>query len=260
MSPVRGPAVWMLTALAAVSSCYGQQQPTPTVRAAVYDFTEPRQYEGHIVGRRAAEAVYALMADKGRWEMVARPLLLRLCEAEGAFAPYGIGYVQMFGDRLDAPLAVCGLVQNCIVNPERGSAQVTLVGELIETLEGNSLQSTTTVGSSERGAGEAVALDEVVDRALVQAAEDLVAAMCNFEPLTTLVMAEVTATKVLLDAGTKAGLRPGAKMLAYRRDGDGWKVVGALQVESATEDMAHAMVTTEAEAIRPNDRAVLVAR
>lgn len=250
----------MLAAIAAVSICYAQVQETPTVRVAVYDYTGPRQYEGHMVGRRAGEAVHALMLVERRWEMVNRAALLRLCAAEEASAPFALGYLQMFGDKLEAPLAVCGFVQNCMVNPERGSAQVTLVSELIETMEGTSLQSITTVASSERAGGQTLALDEVIDQALTQAAEDLVAAIYNFEPLAAPVMADVTEGKVLLDAGAKAGLAPGAKMLAYRRAGDDWVVVAALLVESVTEDLAHARVTAQREAIRPNDRAVLVAR
>jgi hypothetical protein len=250
----------VLTAMAAVSICYGQDQPAPKVRVAVYDFTGPRHYQGHMVGRRAAEAAHALMLGERRWEMVNRAALLRLCAREEASPPFALGYLQMFGEKLEAPLALCGFVENCIVNPERGSAQVTLVSELIETIEGGSLQSITTVASSERAAGETLTLDEVVDQALTQAAEDLVAAIYSFEPLAAPVMADVTEAKVLLDAGTKAGLAPGAKMLAYRRAGDDWVVMGALLVESVTEDISHARVTAQREAIRPNDRAVLVAR
>jgi len=250
----------MLAALVAASMCYAQRRPEPPVWVAVYDFIEPGGYGGHMVGRRAAEAVYGLLLAQHRWKVVDRAVLLRQCAAEDVRAPYAVGYLQMFGHRLDAPLALCGAVRNCIVNAERGSVQVTLVGELTETIDGNSLQSITTVGSAVRGRGETVALDEVVDRALTQAAEDLVAALCNFDPLAAPVMADVAEGRLLLDVGTKAALTPRAKMLAYRQTVDGWSLIAVLQVESLTEDIAHARVMAQKEEVRPNDRAVLVAR
>jgi len=250
----------VLAALVAAGVCYAQRPAEPIVQVAVYDFIEPGGYAGHMIGRRAAEALYGLMLAQRRWEVVDREVLLRQCAAEHVAPPYAVGYLQMFGHRLDAPLALCGAVQNCIVNPQRGSAQVTLVGELTETMDGNSLQSITTVGSYVRGRGETIPLDEVVDRALTQAAEDLAAAFCNFDPVTAPVMADVAERKLLLDAGTKAGLTPRAKMLAYRQAANGWSLIAVLQVESLTEDIAHARVVAQKEDVRPNDRAVLIAR
>ena len=240
--------------------CYAQPRPAPTVRVAVYDFVEPDGYRTHLVGRRAAETVCLLLSERGRWEVVSRPALLRQCAVEGAVAPYAIAYVQMFGHRLQAPLALCGAVRSCVVNPARGTVQVTLVGELIETLDGGGLQSVTTVGSSARGRGETVALDELVDRAIAEAAADLVAALHNFDPVTAPVMADVTEGKLILDAGRKVGLTPRAKMLAYRRQGENWSFVAVLQVQSVMEDLAHATLLASDEGIRPNDVAVLVAR
>ena len=146
----------------------GAQGPRP--RASVFDFTEPAGWPARLVGWRAAEALHAALTEADRWDLADRAVIVKACAEQGLEPPLGVGYLQMLWDRLGTPLAVTGLVEVCEVNPVRRVAQVTLVAELAETGGGASLRSVRGVAAAPAARDEVVALDQLVDRALAQAA------------------------------------------------------------------------------------------
>jgi len=247
---------WVIAAaLAAAASCYGADAPElPVPRAAVFDFTEPAEWPGRLIGRRAADAVFAALRESVRWRTVDRAAVLLACADEGLVPPFAVGHLQMLGERLGAPLAVAGLVQVCEVNAERRSAQVTLIAELVETLGGSSLASVRGVASA-RAEDEPLALAQVVDRALAEAAGDLVRALTNFEPAGGQVVTTLPDGRVVLDVPAEPEVRPGDTLLVLR----GGEAAGALKVESVNLTVVHARPLA-GEEFRGGERAVLVAR
>ncbi len=242
-------------ALVAVACGCGADEPVVSApRVAVFDFTEPAERPGRLVGRRAADAVFAALGEVGWWQRVDRAAVLLACADEGLAPPFGVGYLQMLGERLRAPLAIVGLVQACRVNAAGRTAQVTLIAELVETLGGNSLASVRGVASA-RAENEPLALAQVVDRALTEAAGDLVRALTNFEPTGGQVVTVLPDGRVVLDVPEKPGVRPGDTLLVLRRG----EAVGALKVETVHLTVTHAQTLT-GEEFRGGDRAVLVAR
>lgn len=241
--------------------CGGAQSADlPAVRVAVYDFAEPGDYGGHLVGRRAAEAVQVALAATGAWELVDRGALLRACAAEGAEAPFGVGYLQMFGRRLDASLALAGLTETCAVNPGQGTAQVTLVAELIEAIGGEGLGLFRGVGSSSRGAEEAVTLDEVLDRALTEAAGNLVVHLTSFNAWSTTVTARMGEDQVLMQPRAEPQVALGEKAIVCRRGPEAWTLVAVVEVQRADETSVRARIVSQLSAPQPHDVAVCVAR
>lgn len=261
MRTVSGWLAVILIAVGAASSVHAQTVDAPKVYAAVYDFAEPSGYGGRMIGLRAGEALHSALADGGPWQLIKRPDLIRQCAAENVRAPFGVGYLQMFGRRLNAPLAVCGLVQNLVVNETRGSAQVTLVGELIETIDGNSLASVRAVGSASRDGDEAVALDEIIDRALVEATGDLALALSAFDAWSTTVVTGLSPTSAILNTPADTDVQPGTKLLVFRPAGGGWSIVAAAQVLRGDKNTIRVKILTQAaEALKTGDVAVAVAR
>ncbi len=251
----------MLVAAGAAPGAHAQAVDAPEVYAAVYDFAAPSGYAGRLIGLRAAEALHGALADGGPWQLIKRPDLMRQCAAEDVRAPFGVGYLQMFGRRLNAPLAVCGLVQNLVVNEQRGSVQVTLIGELIETIDGNSLASVRAVGSASRDGDETVALDEVIDRALVEATGDLALALGAFHAWRTTVVTGLSPTSAMLNTPADTDVQPGMKLLVVRAGAGGWGIVAAAQVLRGDNNTVRVKVITQAtEALKAGDVAVAVAR
>ncbi len=261
---MRTVSAWLTVMLVAAGGATGAQAQTadaPEVYAAVYDFAEPSGYGGRMIGLRAAEALHSALAEAGPWRLIKRPDLLRQCASEDVRAPFGVGYLQMFGRRLNAPLAVCGLVQNLVVNATRGSAQVTLVGELIETSDGNSLASVRAVGSALRDGDATVALDELIARALVEATGDLALALSAFDAWTTTVVTGLSPTSAMLNTPADTDVQPGTKLLVFRPAGGGWSIVAAAQALRGDKNTIRVKILTEAaEALKPGDVAVAVAR
>lgn len=252
-------ALW-LVALGCLTGAAAPAADLPTVRAAVYDFTDPADYEGHLVGRRAAEAVHTALAATEVWGLVERAALLRACAAEGVEAPFGAGYLQMFGRRLDASLAVVGLVQTCAINTERGTAQVTVVAELIEAIGGEGLGSFRGVGSAARGADETVTLDEVLDRALTEAAGNLVVTLTAFNAWSTAVSARMGEDQVLLQPLADPRIAMGEKAIVCRRGPQAWTLVAVIEVQRADDTSVRARIVSQLSPPQPNDVAVCVAR
>lgn len=249
--------------LVAMGSLTGQGAPAvdlPVVRVAVYDFTDPSGYRGHLVGRRSAEAVQAALAGSGVWELVERSALLRQCAAEKVEPPFGVGYLQMFGRRLDASLAVAGLVESCAVNPARGTAQVTLSAELVEAIGGETLGSFRGVASASRGADEGAALDQVLDRALTEAAGNLVAELVSFNGWHTSVSARMGEDQVLLQPLAAGTMAVGEKAIVCRREPQAWVLVAVIEVQRVDELGARARVVSQLSPLQPQDVAVCVAR
>ncbi|MGC9316956.1 MAG: hypothetical protein ACP5KN_02835 [Armatimonadota bacterium] len=226
-------------------------------RAAVYDFNDSGRWQGRLIGRRAGDAVHAELAKAAPWELVDRGLVLRLCEAEGLQPPFGVGYLQMLGERCRAPLAVTGLVQTCTVNERRGVAQVTVQAELVETIGGGRLASVRGVASARRKAEEVAAIGQVVDRALVEAAADIARSLTSFDPAAAPVVTSLPDGRVVLDGPEEPALRAGDVLLLYRGEDD--SAVGALRVESVRLTVVHARPLAGDDA-RAGDWGVLVAR
>ncbi len=253
--------VFSLATLLAPSFAEAQEAEPPAVYAAVYDFVAPGRYEGHMIGRRLGEALHASLASEAPWTLVPRNDLLRQCATEGVSAPVGVGYLQMFGRRLNAPLAVTGMVQNLVVNQERGTVQVTLVAELLETIDGNSLTSVSAVGSASREGDATMAMDEILDKAFMEAVGDLGSALSAFDPWVTTVLTGMNAQKAILNAPADTEVQTGTKLLVFRQAGGGWSIVGALQVTRGSKDTIRAkMLTTSEDPLRTGDVAVAVAR
>ena len=249
----------LLAVIAGPGATASEAEALPAPRAAVFSFVGPVDYPGRMVGRRAADAVFASLAEEGPWELVKRGLIERLCETEQARPPFAVGYLQMLGHRAKAPLAVTGIVEVCEVNSARGTAQVTLLVELVETLEGASLASHRGIGSAQRRADEVAPIDAIVDRALQEAALDAVRKLTTFDVATAMVAVTLPDGRVMLDGPEEPALRLGTRLLVYRRAGAGPEAIGVLEVRQSRLTVVHAHPIA-GDDFRQGDRAIVVAR
>ncbi len=260
----KSAALWMLlTAIImlglASASTDADETGESWPRAAVFNLLDDGNYPDRLIGRRAADAVFVALIEEAPWELVSRTRLQRLCEAEAARAPFAIAYLQMLGHRVRAPLALTGVVEVCEVNKGRGTAQVTLLVELLETLEGATLASKRGVGSARRSDDEVAPIDQIVDRALSDAARDAVRKLTTFHQGTAMVAATLPDGRVMLDGPDEPALEVGSKLLVYRGADPRREMIGALEVKESRLTVIHAQPLA-GEEFRQGDRAVVVAR
>ncbi|MFO8081953.1 MAG: hypothetical protein R6V07_16850 [Armatimonadota bacterium] len=251
-------ALLTLALLAAAGAVSAQERtPPPTPRAAVFAFMEPQETPDRLIGRRASDAVWTALEAQSPWELVDPGWLLRLCESEEARPPFAVGYLQMLGHRADAPLAVTGSVESFTVNRDRGVAQVTLSVELVETLGGTRIARSRGVASARRESGEV--LGQAVDRALMEAGADAVRDLTSFDPLSAVVVATLPDGRVMMDGPREDRIRPGSKLLIYRRTRTGAEAIGTVDVKTSRLTALHAEPIA-GEDFRQGDRGVVVAR
>jgi len=247
-----------LLALMLARACFAEDDlRLPPPRVAVFALPDPAELPDRMIGRRAADAVYDALAAESPWEPVDPGRLLRLCESEGVEPPLAVGYLQMLGQRASAPLAIGGRLEACEVNAGRGTAQVTLLVELVETLGGASLAQARGVASAKRETAEA--LDEAIDRALVEAAGNAARELGSLDVAEAVVVATLPDGRVLMDGPLEPRIRVGAKLLVFRGGAAQPEVIGALEVKSSKLTVLHARPLA-GEGFFQGDRAVVVAR
>ena len=253
-----GAVAVALVLLALGGAAFAQDEPQlPIPRVAVFPFMSPTDGPDRMIGRRAADATWLALRERGPWELVDPSWLLRLCETEDARAPFAVGYLQMLGHRAGAPLAVTGSVETLRVNVDRGVAQVTVGVELVETLGGTRLASARGVASATRAEGEV--LGQAIDRALMEAGADVALALTSFDLLSAVVVATLPDGRVMMDGPRDPRIRPGTKLLVYRAGRAGPEVLGAVEVETSRVTVLHTKPLA-GEDFRQGDRAVVVAR
>ena len=261
MRSPRAARLLPLLALAALtfgSPCFADDAAGAYVpTAAVFPLTDPDEQPHRMVGRRSCDAIHAALQAEGPWELVDPAWLLRLCEAEGLRPPLAVGHLQMLGQTMRAPLAIGGLVESCVLNPERGVAQVTLAIELVETLGGSSLASARGVASAQREQGEP--LDLALDRALTEAAADAARHLTAFDAASAVVVSTLPDGRVVMDGPLEPRIKPGTKLLVLRGGEMTPQVIGAVQVKTSSLSVLHAEPLS-GEGFFQGDRAVVVAR
>ncbi|MCD6361596.1 MAG: hypothetical protein J7M38_12135, partial [Armatimonadetes bacterium] len=138
--------------------------------------------------------------------------------------------------------------------------QVTLVCELIEAIGGESLGSFKAVGSSARGRDEVVTLEEIVDRALIEAAGNMAEKLTSFNAWSTTVMARLAEDQVMLQPLEDVEIEVPEKAIVCRRTPEGWRLIAVVEVRQANANSIHARVVSGLSAPQPNDVVVCVAR
>ncbi len=249
--------ILLALALCAGASLAADEAPELVPRAAVFPFTAPLDIPDRMIGRRAGAAVHEALAAQAPWRMVEQGWLLRLCEQEDARAPFAVGYLQMLGQRMDAPLAVAGMVDECELNRERGVAQVTIVVELVETVGGASLASERGVASATREEGET--LGQALDRALSEAAGNAARKLTSFDSLEAVIVTTLPDGRVVLDGPREPRIKPGAKVLVLQGDPETPQAVGTLEVRSSDLTVLHAKPLS-GDDFRQGQKAVVVTR
>ncbi len=254
---VRTPALLLAGLLTLLSAgiCIADDE-VPRVRVAVYDHTNGTEWEGRLIGRRGGDAVHAALAATGHWELVDRGRVIRMCESEGLQPPYGVGYLQMLGERMSAALSVTGLVRTLEVNARRGVAQVTLQADVVENIGGQTIASARGVSAVRRAEGEIVPMEVIVDRALNEAAAEIARSLTNLPAVNAPVVSVLPDGRLVIDGPDDEPLHKGDVLLIYR---DGRMPVGAARVERVSLTVIHAEPLAGAD-FMTNDRAVLVAR
>jgi len=249
-----------LAAMLAVVPCWGADDGAWQVPVAVFDFNNLCTYRGHMLGRRAADALHVALADAQRWRLVPRRDIRLQCRKLSLKPPFAVGYLQQVAHLVGAHLAISGTVTDCRLDAE-GWAVVALSTEMIDIVSGEAAASFAVTGRARHRAGQPA--DITVDHALAQAGAQAAEKLLDFAALYISVQGRSGRDVVFLKSDANGRLVPGLRLLVYRTGADGHPVgepVALIRVENVGPRHAECRVVAATDIITVKDVAVAVGR
>ncbi len=229
-------------------------------RLAVMQFHDYSEYQGHLLGRRTADALYVALQSTGRWRLIEPAAVRQACEDMDLRPPFAVGYQQALGHRVNADVIVTGRVEGVRISPAEGTVTVNLILDFIDRICGQSIMALQVSGSSRRGDGGPRPTDIIVSEALADACGRIVA-ITETVPACAAEVVAATGNQLTLQPRTDVPLTAGDRLLLYRARGDeqsGAKLVAVLMVRRADAARVTATVLDRISDIYTGDLAVCV--
>ncbi len=228
---------------------------------AILNFNDLTDYEGHMLSRRAADALFVALSEAGDWELVEGRLVRGLCRELALEPPFGVGHLQQVAHLTGAHLVISGIVNECRIHDAEGGVAVSVSVETVDLVSGDAVASFAAKGRAARQLGQPT--DVVVERALVAAAQQAAERLLDFPPVRAGIQARSGREMVVLDEGRKAGVVPGLRLLVYRASQDREPVgepIAVIRTHSVAAERAECRVLATRDIISVEDVAVAVGR
>jgi len=229
-------------------------------RLAAMQFHDYSAYRGHLLGRRAADALYVALEATGRWRLLEPSAVRQACADMHLTPPFAVGYQQALGYRLNADVIVTGRVEGVRISPAEGTVTINLVLDFVDRVCGQSIMPLQISGSSRRADGGPRPTDIIVSEALADACSRIVA-IVQTVPACAAKVVDTSGTQLTLEPLTEVPLTGGDRLLLYRANGDeqaGPKLVALLMVKRAEAGRITATVLDRIGDIYTGDVAVCV--
>jgi len=184
--------------------------------AIVMDFQNISAYQGHLLGRRAADQLALELGATGAWRIIDRAQTRRAIQQRGWQAPYAVGLMQELAHALGAEIIFTGTIQKLEISPKTGLLRLALLVEAIDQISGQSALATIQAAEVPRQEKKPQPTDVLVDHALAAAlsAAAKIAAKNVGQILT--VMDPGDGKTVRLSKPAQESLQPGGRLLLYR--------------------------------------------
>lgn len=228
-------------------------------RLAVLELHNRSDYRGHMIGRRAADALYVALRTEGRWDLLERTEVRRACRDMDLEPPFAVGYQQALGHRLGADVILTGHVEEVRISAGDGTVTVGLTVDFADRICGQSIMPLRVSGSARRADAGPRPTDATVSEALDRACQQ-VAAMTRTVPKYAAQVESVSANELSLEAGRGALVSVEDRLLLYRLTTEqvSARLVGVLMVRRVEGIRAQATILGKAEDIYTGDIAVCV--
>ncbi len=231
--------------------------------AIVLEFQNLSAYQGHLLGRRAADQLAVELGATGAWRIIDRAQTRRAMQQRGLQAPYAVGLMQELAHALGAEMIFTGAIQKLAINPKTGSVRLTILVEAFDQISGQSALATVQTAEAVRQEKKPQPTDVLVDDALASAlAVAAKVASANAGKIMT-VTDPGDGKTVCLSKPAQERLQPGGRLLLYRPIIEGeermpGKLIALLLLTECGPDGCQARVLARAGDIHTDDIAVSI--
>ena len=225
-----------------------------TITIGLADFANKSGVLGDALSRVASGAVYIELNKARRFDVITDSQMKTAMSDLGMRSPLSTTDLLRLGADLEADAIMEGEITSVVISKEPQRASVTLVLKMIDVASGELLNGAIVTGSSSPRVGYTADLDTMTTEAINSAAYLAVKTMIDYIIPEATVQNTIGTNEVLLNKGSRDGIRVGMRMIVLRQQQGGKKeVVGRILVKEANPNDATATVTYQPKGVKPED-------
>ena len=226
-----------------------------TYRVGVVDFINESGVQGDLLTRLATDAVVVEMGKTARYDVsVSRHDMDAEMEKMGMRPPLTKLDLIRLGESLFADAMLEGSIKSVQLAGSGATrrASVTLVAQMIDEASGEIINGAVQAGTSSARArvGYTADDDSLIAEAINGAAFLLVKTMVDYIIPEATVMMNIGESQVMLNKGSRDGLKPGMRMIVLRQK----EIIGYVEVQKVTANNSDAKVVKSMRGMQPEDK------
>jgi hypothetical protein len=242
--------------LTMVASVPAAAQNAGLMEVAVVDFVNRTGVGGDYIGKLASDALVVELKRSDRFDVATRAAVQQGMDEMGFRAPLSHVQMQRLGETIlkgdvgQTAAMVEGDVTSIKVKGNPRRADVEIIVRMVDVSSGEFVNGAVTTGSSQLRIGDNPDDDRLIEEAVNDAAYKAVKTMVEYIIPEATVMNNVGTNEVLLNKGTREGIRSGMQMIVFRRG----ELVGKVEVTDVTANDATAVVRHAPKGVKPEDK------
>ena len=225
-----------------------------TMSIGLADFTNRSGVLGDALSRVASGAVYIEINKARRFDVITDSQMKAAMSDLGLKSPLSFTDLLRLGSDLEADAILEGEITSAPISKEPQRVSVTLALKMIDVASGELLNGAIVTGSSSPRVGYTTDLDTMATEAVNSAAYLAVKTMVDYIIPEATVQNTIGTNEVLLNKGSRDGIRVGMRMVVLRQTQGGKReVVGRILVKEANPNDATATITYQPKGVKPED-------
>lgn len=225
----------------------------PTYSVGVVDFINESGVQGELLARLATDAVVVEMAKTNRYDVsITRAMIKAEMEKLGIRPPLSKLELVRLGEALNADAMVEGYIKSVQLTGSGANrrAAVTLVVQMRDQASGEIINGAVQTGVSTARMGYVPDDDSLIVEAVNNAAFLCVKTMVDYIIPEATVMMNIKENHVMLNRGSRDGIKPGMRMIVLRRG----EIIGYIQVQRVSAIDSDAKIIKSMRGIQPEDK------
>ncbi len=230
-------------------------QLTEILNIAIADFINKSGVLGDALARMASGAVYIELNKSRRFNVTTDSAMRTVMQDLGIKSPLSSSDLLRLGAELEVDAMLEGEIKSVVTSKEPPRVSVTLVLRMVDVASGELMNGAIVTGSSSPRVGYTGDLDTLTTEAINDAAYLAVKTMVDYIIPEATVQNTIGANQVLLNKGSREGLRNGMRMIVLRdKQGGGREVVGRIVVRQTNPNDSIATVINAPKGVKPEDK------
>jgi len=219
------------------------------------DFVNKSGVLGDALSRLASGAVYIELNKSKRFDVTSDSTMKTFMSDLGMKSPLSRTDLLRLGAELETDAMMEGEIASVVTTKDPARVSVTLVLRMIDVASGELINGATVVGNSSPRVGDTADLDTLVTEAVNNAAYLAVKNMVEYIIPEATVQNSMGVNDLMLNKGTREGIRKGMRMVVLReKQGGGKEVVGRILVREAFPNDAIASVIIAPKGVKAEDK------